>query len=415
MSGIQSRRDQRGEVTVAGQGTRRDAPGPVRRPRDRRQQIAAAAGRLFHESGFHGVGIAEIAACVGVGGSAVYRHFRGKQDLLAHLVFTGLSGIDEALDQAEAAAPVEQFDVLLAALSRLAAEHREFAALWQLESRHLAGADHTRFRRHLRGIGSRVATILQESGPELPDADADLLAWAVMAVCASPSYHRIVLPGQRLRALVGSMARTAVVTWQPSGQSRHTETAPVPLTERASRREMLLAAAARLFRERGFQSVGMEDIGTAAGIAGPSVYRHFASKADLLSAALTRATEWLSMSLSRALGAAASPAVAIETLMRSYVDFAFHHTDLLAVLIGETANLPEPQRDQVRRARSDYVREWRSLLVAGRPTLSAGEAHVLVHGAHGIVNDLALTPRFRARPRLSDELTGLALRVLLEA
>ena len=55
---------------------------------------------------------------------------------------------------------------------------------------------------------------------------------------------------------------------------------PPPIT--ASRREAILAAALELFRRRGFHAVGIDEIGTLAGISGPGVYRHFPSKSSLL-------------------------------------------------------------------------------------------------------------------------------------
>lgn len=47
---------------------------------------------------------------------------------------------------------------------------------------------------------------------------------------------------------------------------------------RASRREVILALATRLFRQHGFGRVGIHEIGLAADISGPAVYRHFDSK-----------------------------------------------------------------------------------------------------------------------------------------
>lgn len=58
-----------------------------------------------------------------------------------------------------------------------------------------------------------------------------------------------------------------------------------------SRREQLLSAAARLFDEHGYQSVSMSDIGSAVGIAGPSIYKHFPSKGDILVAVMIRGGE----------------------------------------------------------------------------------------------------------------------------
>lgn len=61
--------------------------------RSRREQILAVAAELFARHGFHGVSIADLGAAVGVSGPALYRHFPGKEALLAEL----LVGISEHL------------------------------------------------------------------------------------------------------------------------------------------------------------------------------------------------------------------------------------------------------------------------------------------------------------------------------
>ena len=69
------------------------------------------------------------------------------------------------------------------------------------------------------------------------------------------------------------------------------------LTERdrakADRQSALLQEAARLFAERGFTGVSLEDLGAAVGVSGPAVYRHFANKQALLGAILLRVSERL--------------------------------------------------------------------------------------------------------------------------
>src|SRR3954453_6563962 len=57
----------------------------------RRDQILREAARLFAERGFHGVGVDEIGAAVGISGPGLYRHFPGKDAMLAELL-VGISG-----------------------------------------------------------------------------------------------------------------------------------------------------------------------------------------------------------------------------------------------------------------------------------------------------------------------------------
>lgn len=57
-------------------------------PPSRREQILRVAARLFARHGFHGVSIAELGAAVGISGPALYRHFPGKEALLAEMLIT---------------------------------------------------------------------------------------------------------------------------------------------------------------------------------------------------------------------------------------------------------------------------------------------------------------------------------------
>jgi AcrR family transcriptional regulator len=57
------------------------------------------------------------------------------------------------------------------------------------------------------------------------------------------------------------------------------------------RRPELLAAAASVIRERGLENARVSDVAEEAGTSGPSVLYYFASKAELLTEALTTAEE----------------------------------------------------------------------------------------------------------------------------
>src|SRR5690625_7532860 len=59
--------------------------------------------------------------------------------------------------------------------------------------------------------------------------------------------------------------------------------------EKEKRREQLLAAAGRLFAERGFASVSLDEIGAEVGVTGQAIYRHFESKQDMLGALIGQA------------------------------------------------------------------------------------------------------------------------------
>jgi AcrR family transcriptional regulator len=218
----------------------------------------------------------------------------------------------------------------------------------------------------------------------------------------------------RFEDLLARAAHAAVAAALP--ESGHTRERPAVIGRApqlpTSRREALLAAAIRLFGERGFPSVSMNDLGTATGIAGPSVYNHFENKNDLLVAALTRGNEALWLSLHHALAAADGPADALDRALDSYAAFATANPAIISVLIAEVINLPTRQRDVYRRVQQDYVAEWVALLSRSRPEIGETEARVLVHAALTVANSLARARRLRQRPALTAEITALCRAVL---
>jgi AcrR family transcriptional regulator len=173
-----------------------------------------------------------------------------------------------------------------------------------------------------------------------------------------------------------------------------------------SRREAVLEEAVALFAERSYASVGIEDIARNLGIAGPSVYNHFPSKADILLAALHRGSIYLQVQAVEALRAAGSEEEALRGLVRCYVQFAIRHHDLVDLLVTEVRNLPPDRRGGVIQAQREFVAEWVALLARIHP-LSSAEARLHVHAAIGIATDLARTPHVRNAGGAADAIAAL--------
>jgi AcrR family transcriptional regulator len=112
----------------------------------RREQILAVAAQLFARHGFHGVSIADLGAAVGVSGPALYRHFPGKEALLAEL----LVGISEHLlagGRERAAASDDPDEVLAALVAFQAAFALREPELIVVQDRDLANLPRRRRRR----------------------------------------------------------------------------------------------------------------------------------------------------------------------------------------------------------------------------------------------------------------------------
>lgn len=384
-------------------------PTPVRRrPRDRKEQIVAVAADRFYRLGYHNVGTEEVASTVGITAGALYRHFRNKQELLATAIIAGLDRAAAAVEQS-----ADDLHNVLTGLAGCAVERRDLGVLWTRESRHLNDEQRARMRQRFFVVPDRLNAVLRAARPELSTADADFLAWVLLAVLTSPSYHGTEMPPDQLADLLHRMSTTACGITTPDGR-RDTAPAQAPASGLlpSSRREALLAAATRLFNQRGYHAVSMDDIGAAVGITSASVYNHFTVKSDLLVAMLARAAGSLQLDMSHALASASTAREALDGALDSYIRLALSHSDLIATLVSEVMNLPDQQRHDIRQLQHDYVAEWVHLLRTNRPDLDEPAARFVVHATLTVINDVARTRRLRDRVDVAQDLHDVATALL---
>lgn len=391
--------------------TAESARAQVRRPRDRKAQLATAAADLFRRRGYHSVGVNDIAAAAGITGPGVYRHFQNKQAVLGHVLLTGVDALAARLGEVVARFGDSGLRPLLLTGAEVAIDQRDLTALWRWQGRHLHQADQKEVIRRTGVLMAGWQQGLRGLRPELDDRDALLLCFAALSVFGSVGDHHAAPPRERFAVLLADLAESVVRSPVVPATASPGVPRPHP-TPPASRREELLSAATRLFRDHGFHAVSMEDIGAAAGIAGPSIYRHFTGKSDILLAASRRMADRLTLGLTDSLSAADSPRSALHRLARSYVDTVLRSDDLIAVYANEVGNLPERDAKEMRRLQRAYVAEWVRLVGELTPSLTEAESRVVVQAALTVVNDLPRTRGVNDRPGLAEELTALAIGLL---
>ena len=178
------------------------------------------------------------------------------------------------------------------------------------------------------------------------------------------------------------MARTAA----PAGVSG------VPATARGQRRrEAILDAAAERFLAHGFHGTSIDDVGAAAGISGPGVYRHVASKDELLMAVLDRLwTDGFKPAVVAAEGL--PPRDALTSLIAAHVDLAIGQRTALVLLTTELRHLPADYRRRAGRTVRRYVDAWVAPLRTLRPDVDDEEARAVAIAVHGLIDSAARTP-----------------------
>jgi AcrR family transcriptional regulator len=368
------------------------------RPSNRRALIVAAASELFYRNGFAKVGIGDVAEAVAVGPSALYRHFRNKQVLLHAVVGEALSAVLARLDELSD----EQTDYLPRALATMMFEHRATNVLWHRDTRHVEPGVRAELRHQLRSIGNRLAELLRRQRPELESNQADLLGWAAIGIATSASFHSSELPNKQMVAVLADMIDSVIDAkipqLEPAVPSHDSRQAPWS----PSRRTAILGAATKLFGERGFAGVGVEDIGAAVGIAGPSIYSHFDSKENILVAILDRGSGILQADMDRVLIRATGPADALHGLLASYTEFTFENSAAIGLLLSDIDQLSPEECCRIRRMQHDYITQWVHVMRQLRPDLDPIEARIRVQAVLHTTNDIAATPHLRAFRNVGD-------------
>ncbi len=168
---------------------------------------------------------------------------------------------------------------------------------------------------------------------------------------------------------------------------------------KADRQAAILHEAARLFAERGFSGVSLEELGAAVGVSGPAVYRHFANKQALLGAILVRVSERLLSGGREVIAAHDSPAGQLAGLIRFHVDFALTDADVIRVQDRDLASLSAEDRHTVRRLQREYVELWMAVLSELHPARSEADLRVRAHACFGLINSTPHSVRkVRAAP-----------------
>ncbi|WP_158495552.1 TetR/AcrR family transcriptional regulator [uncultured Micrococcus sp.] len=159
---------------------------------------------------------------------------------------------------------------------------------------------------------------------------------------------------------------------------------------KAQRRQDLLDAATRLFADRGFDAVRLEDIGAASGISGPGVYRHFAGKQAVLAQILQDASTGLLDGGTRAVEGLRPGREALQALVEFHAEFSLRRRDVIRVQDRDVHALEPETRRAIVRVQRAYIDLWARHVSALHPDEDEATAVFRVQAVFGLLNS---TPR----------------------
>lgn len=160
--------------------------------------------------------------------------------------------------------------------------------------------------------------------------------------------------------------------------------APNPFDQRLER---LLAAAAKVFAEKGFHPTTMRDLSRATGMSLAGIYHYVSGKEKLLYLIQERCFERVLAGAEASLRDGHTPAEQIERFIRHHISFFAQHMSEMKVLSHEANSLTGARLVSINALKRRYVELLRGLIVGVDGDLGARtDPQVAAYALFGMMN-----------------------------
>lgn len=178
----------------------------------------------------------------------------------------------------------------------------------------------------------------------------------------------------------------------------------MPKARRGDSRQAIIAAAERLFLERGFGSVSMDELAEAAGVARRTLYNQFASKEDLFREMLLKVSAQLEGAFPPGIETQGDVEDVLRQIARVILDLHENpeYLGFLRMVAADSRQFPwiaqefaavmEPQTER-------FIRYFAHLTSIG--VLNCRNPMLAAHQFMGVFNELSLWPWMMGRQNLA--------------
>ena len=146
--------------------------------------------------------------------------------------------------------------------------------------------------------------------------------------------------------------------------------AKIKTTDTSSKKEIIHAVAAALFREKGFRATSMRELAAKVGIEAASLYNHIEGKNELLTIICFKVANNFTRKMEQVESADCSMIEKIESLLRFHVHEMVNDYKDVYVSDREWRNMEEPGLSKYRELRRSYRKRFASIVEKG---ISRGE------------------------------------------
>ncbi|MEU5988011.1 TetR/AcrR family transcriptional regulator [Spirillospora sp. NPDC047418] len=180
-------------------------------PNPRRAEILGAAAELFARRGYHGASIGDLGRAVGLTGPALYRHFSGKEAVLAEMLLDISERLlAEGVRRAADADPARALDALLAWHIAFALDNPALITVHERELDNVPEPQRHRVRRLQRAYVEEWVAVLRRLAPGLPDDRTRAAVHACFGLLNSTPRSAAGLDRGAMGDLLHTMARAAL-------------------------------------------------------------------------------------------------------------------------------------------------------------------------------------------------------------
>ena len=166
--------------------------------------------------------------------------------------------------------------------------------------------------------------------------------------------------------------------------------AKIKSNRNSTRKEVIIAEAAKLFREKGFSATSMRDLAEHVGVEAASLYNHISSKAEILQEICFKVANQF-MSHIEEVDASPQTAIAkIEAILRFHIRQMIEHYEEVYVSDREWKHLTEPYMQNMQSQRRAYRQRIALIIEEGirkgeiKPIDAPTAVLIMLHAVSGI-------------------------------
>ena len=243
----------------------------------KRVAILESANRVFSEKGFFDSTISDIANGAGMVESGVYKHFKGKEDIL----FT----IPEEAVRLFLASLAQHFEGIKGAKNKLRkliwlhcryfSNDREYISVLLLEC-----------RSNIRFYRSKAYQLIQNYSEIIIDVIKEAMREGIISGSHTPALLRDMIFGTIDHAALNWVYKNGPSPLEQAediselifNALRTGEGIEKDLGSKAQKRKRIIEVATKIFAEKGYDGATISEIAKAAGVADGTIYEYYKSK-----------------------------------------------------------------------------------------------------------------------------------------